>query len=253
MMKRGILAILALVAAVGLSACSSKFKTYDGPEVTEVFVFKSQRKMYLMHHDKAIATYDIDLGFAPEGHKTQKGDGRTPEGSYYIDRRNPDSAYHLSIGISYPNPADRESAKAAGVNPGGDIFIHGGPTRAEDRGKPDWTAGCIAISNKEIEDVYAMVRDGTPIHIFPVSTPGPAIAKDEGEAATIVAARAAARPTGVEAIDDDATEPALATEVAFLDEDIEILDEPLAADITASRAPVIGGEVDLVGEGDPVE
>lgn len=157
-------------AFAGLAACS-KFRTYNGPEVTEIFVFKENRKMYLMHHQTALAEYDVHLGFAPYGHKQQHGDGRTPEGSYRINRRNPDSAYHLSVGIDYPNAIDRKIAKEAGVRPGGDIFIHGGPTEARDRNRPDWTAGCIAVTDRQIEDIYAMVRDGTPIHIIPAKTP----------------------------------------------------------------------------------
>ncbi|MBV7410991.1 L,D-transpeptidase family protein [Maritimibacter sp. DP1N21-5] len=160
-----------MAAFAGLSACSSKFKTYNGPEVTEIFVFKENRKMYLMHHREALKEFDFDLGFAPYGHKQQYGDGRTPEGTYYIDRRNPDSAYHLSIGVSYPNPTDSAIAKECGVRAGGDIFIHGGPTLASDKGKKDWTAGCIAVRNKEIEDIYAMVRNGTPVHIVPAAQP----------------------------------------------------------------------------------
>ena len=163
---RAILLVLLVFGFVGLSSCS-KFKTYDGPEVTRVLVFKDARAMYLMHHDTVLESYAIDLGFAPVGHKEEQGDGKTPEGSYIIDRKNPESEFHLSLGISYPDVNDQEVAKEAGNDPGGDIFIHGGPTRASDRGRPDWTAGCIAVSNREIEDIYAMVNIGTPIDILP--------------------------------------------------------------------------------------
>ncbi len=158
--------ILVLAVAIGLSACSSKFKKYDGPEVTRVVVMKSARKMYLMHHDKVLAQHDVDLGFAPAGHKQFEGDGRTPEGRYTIDKRNPNSSYHLSVGISYPNERDIEVARAVGKSPGGDIFIHGQDNPLRPRGN-DWTAGCISVSNKEIEWIYAMVRDGTVVDIFP--------------------------------------------------------------------------------------
>ncbi len=158
---------LALCMIVGLSACATKFRTYDGPEVTRVVVMKADRKMYLMNHDKALKSYDFDLGFAPAGHKQVEGDGRTPEGRYFIDRRNPDSKFYLSIGISYPNEADREFASAMGLSPGGDIFIHGGPRKGLDKDVPDWTAGCISVKDRQMEDIYAMVRDGTPIDIFP--------------------------------------------------------------------------------------
>lgn len=158
---------LVLAVAFGLSACgSSKFRTYTGPEVTRVVVEKGQRKMYLLHHDRILKAYDVELGFAPEGHKQFEGDGKTPEGEYTIDRRNPNSRFHLSIGISYPNEQDIAFAKAQGKDPGGDIFIHGrGPWPGANR--PDWTWGCIAVTDREMEDIYAMVRNGTPITIKP--------------------------------------------------------------------------------------
>ena len=95
-----------------------------------------------------------------------EGDGRTPEGDYIIDRRNPDSKFHLSIGVSYPNPYDRAFAEALEKSPGGDIFIHGRPPEYQKGGR-DWTAGCIAVTDREIEEIYAMVRNGTPIRITP--------------------------------------------------------------------------------------
>ena len=157
--------LLALILATGLAGCSSKFKTYDGPEVTRIAVFKSSRRMYLFHHEQLLRYYDIDLGFAPDGDKLVEGDGRTPEGEYLIDRRNPDSRFHLSIGIDYPRPHDVAEARAMGRSPGGDIFIHGVGS-ASDRLKPDWTWGCIAVSDDEIEEIYAMVRLGTPVSIY---------------------------------------------------------------------------------------
>ena len=158
-----ILLILALFAT--LSACGSKFKTYNGPAVTSVQVHKSARKMYLLHETQVLKVYDVGLGFAPVGHKEFEGDGKTPEGAYVIDRRNPNSEYHLSIGISYPNDADRAYAQSIGKEPGGDIFIHGAPNRKVS--PRDWTLGCIAVTDREMEDIYAMVRDGTPIFIYP--------------------------------------------------------------------------------------
>lgn len=167
-MRTGFLRVfLILLAAVALSGCASKFRTYNGPEVTRIVVMKGDRQMYLMHHDTVLRSFRIDLGFAPDGHKQFEGDGRTPEGRYYIDRRNPNSTYHLSLGISYPNERDREIASSMGKPAGGDIFIHGGPRRGIDRRGPDWTAGCISVTNREMEDIYAMVREGTPIDIFP--------------------------------------------------------------------------------------
>lgn len=166
---RSLLALCLISLTLALSGCSSKFKTYTGPEVTHVVVYKAQRKLHLLHHNRVLKTYDMGLGNAPVGHKQFRGDGKTPEGRYFIDRRNPNSSYHLSIGISYPNQLDREFAKALEREPGGDIFIHGRPNDGrEHRGKGrDWTAGCITVKNREIEDIYAMVRDGTPITIYP--------------------------------------------------------------------------------------
>ena len=134
--------------------------------ITHVLVFKQQRKLQLMHQERAVRVYDISLGFAPEGHKQFEGDGRTPEGPYTIDRRKDDSAYFLSLGISYPNAQDRAFARAQGKDPGGDIFIHGQPPRGSG-GAQDWTAGCIALSNDAMAEVYARVSVGTPITIYP--------------------------------------------------------------------------------------
>lgn len=160
---------LMILTAFALISCGkpSKFKSYNGPQVTQILVDKTARKMWLLHGTKALKTYKIDLGFAPSGHKFKEGDGRTPEGIYRIDRRNPNSNYHLSLGINYPNTQDRAKALAAGVSPGGDIFIHGGPVLRKNRKKADWTAGCISVTNKEMEEIYAMVTDGTPILVKP--------------------------------------------------------------------------------------
>lgn len=158
--------ILVALALFALASCgTSKFKTYRGPPVTLVEVHKADRKMFLMSGSRVLKTYEIALGYAAVGPKQFEGDGKTPEGAYYISHRNPNSAYHLSVGISYPNDADRAFAKANGKAPGGDIFIHGGPTGPISRS--DWTVGCIAVSDKQIEDIYAMVNPGTPINIFP--------------------------------------------------------------------------------------
>ncbi len=160
---------LAILALAVLTSCgASKFKSYDGPEVTRVILFKDARVLQLFHRDKVLKSYGVGLGFAPKGHKQIEGDGRTPEGHYYIDRRNPDSRFHLSIGISYPNVMDVARARTLGQPPGGDIFIHGvGENVDRKQAKGDWTWGCIAVTDREIEQIYAMVRDGTPITIYP--------------------------------------------------------------------------------------
>lgn len=157
---------LATAAAGLLSACGSKFRSYNGPAVTRVLINKADRRLYLLNGSTALKTYKIGLGSSPIGDKKVEGDGKTPEGLYYIDRRNPNSAYYLSVGISYPNAEDRAEAKGLGKEPGGDIFIHG--TTGKKRGSgPDWTAGCIAVKDREIEEIYSMVRLGTPILITP--------------------------------------------------------------------------------------
>lgn len=153
--------------AAFLSGCASKFRTYNGPEVTRLRLYKGERRLFVDGASGPLRSYSVGLGFAPVGHKQFEGDGHTPEGAYVIDRRNPNSLFHLSIGISYPNEADRAYAAARGKSPGGDIFIHGGPRGGIDpTDVRDWTAGCIAVTDREIERVYAMVPNGTPIHIY---------------------------------------------------------------------------------------
>ncbi|HHY01507.1 MAG TPA: L,D-transpeptidase family protein [Paracoccus sp.] len=164
---------IALAALGGLAACSSKpkphnkFRSYDGPPVTQIMVKKGERKMYLLSGSKAIKSYDVGLGFQPVGHKQFEGDGRTPEGVYFIDRQNPNSQYHLSLGVSYPQQDDRDRAMLLGQPPGGDIMIHGrGPWGRQQKAR-DWTAGCIAVNDDEMEEIFAMVRVGVPIVIYP--------------------------------------------------------------------------------------
>lgn len=160
-------ALIAGSAMTALSACGgSKFRRYDGPEVTRIQVFKNDRSMYLLNNRDVLEAYRIHLGFTAQGPKQFRGDGKTPEGAYLIDRRNPNSTFHLSLGISYPNSRDREFAEALGRDPGGDIFIHGA-RNPENRRGPDWTAGCIAVRDRQMEVIYSMVEIGTPIDIFP--------------------------------------------------------------------------------------
>ncbi|WP_136649489.1 L,D-transpeptidase family protein [Paracoccus aeridis] len=157
--------LLALVASCG----PSKFKTYNGPPVTQIVVNKNARQMLFFSGPSIIAAYDVGLGTEPVGHKQFSGDGKTPEGLYYINRRNPESRYHLSLGISYPNVQDAAFALSQGRHPGNDIFIHGqGPEgKVLAPQKRDWTVGCIAVTDAQMEDIYAMVKDGTPIQINP--------------------------------------------------------------------------------------
>jgi murein L,D-transpeptidase YafK len=165
MNRRILLGGAAALAATSLAGCASKFRSYDGPPVTGIVVNKGPRRMHLLSGQSVLRSFDIELGGNPNGPKRMEGDGRTPEGPYFIDRRNPNSDFHLSLGISYPNEQDVALAQAMGVQPGGNIFIHGTPR--EMRRNPDWTAGCIAVRNREMEDIYAMVGEGTPIYIYP--------------------------------------------------------------------------------------
>ena len=158
-------AFFVVVLALGLSACGGKFRTYNGPEVTSIQVHKSERKMYLLHNNEVLEQFDISLGKEPVGPKQFEGDFKTPEGAYYISHKNPKSQYHLSLGVSYPNKRQVEFARSQGKAPGGDIFIHGGPPRPV--AVWDWTAGCIAVTDEEMERIYAMVKPGTVIHILP--------------------------------------------------------------------------------------
>lgn len=158
--------LVLMVLALGLAACgNSKFRTYNGPEVTQIQVHKADRKMYLFHNDRVLKEYGIGLGFEPTGHKQFEGDGKTPEGAYFISYKNPNSDFHLSLKISYPNETDIAIAEAGDKAPGGDIVIHGGPR--ERTSKRDWTWGCVAVTDKQMEVIYSMVEVGTPIIILP--------------------------------------------------------------------------------------
>ena len=152
----------ALVAGCG----TPKFIEYRGPRVTKVEVHKSTRRMYLLNGRTVLEQYPIQLGFTAEGHKQHYGDGRTPEGRYKIDRRNPNSSFYLSVGIDYPNARDLEWAATRGLDPGGDIFVHGWGHASQAEKSADWTAGCIAVTDKQMRQVYAMVQNGTTIDIF---------------------------------------------------------------------------------------
>ncbi|MCL1633991.1 L,D-transpeptidase family protein [Luteimonas sp. SX5] len=129
-----------------------------------IHVDKSERRMELLRDGRVIRRYRIRLGDVPVGPKHQQGDEKTPEGDYRISGRNPTSRFHLSLRVSYPDEADRKQARARGVDPGGDIMIHGGNTALYPF---DWTDGCIAVTDKEIEEIWSLVPTGTPIRIDP--------------------------------------------------------------------------------------
>jgi murein L,D-transpeptidase YafK len=164
--------MLALVAA--LVAADAPLVA-EGPDATAdyVLVDKSDRTLTLYSQGQPLRTFTgLQFGGAPEGHKQFEGDERTPEGRYTIDFGNPESAYFLSLHISYPNDADRAFAAAQGRSPGGQIFIHGQPNgligaETGRRMVGDWTDGCIALSNDEMEALWTAVPDGTPIEIRP--------------------------------------------------------------------------------------
>lgn len=137
----------------------------EGQTADKVLVDKSDRLLYLLRDGRVWKSYPIGLGFTPRGHKRQQGDGRTPEGDYVLDWRNPQSSFYLSIHISYPNDRDRARAHSRGVSPGGDIFIHG--RHNPSTRKSDWTWGCIAVTDAAMDEIWAAVPNGTPITIRP--------------------------------------------------------------------------------------
>jgi murein L,D-transpeptidase YafK len=138
-------------------------------QIERIVIEKAARRMQLIQDGKPVRTYWIALGFAPQGDKDRQGDGRTPEGEFTIDRRNDESAFHLSLGLDYPRPEDRAEASEAGYSPGGDIFIHGQPNALPEgfKLKGDWTAGCIAVTNTEMREIWAVTPIGTKVEIRP--------------------------------------------------------------------------------------
>lgn len=140
-------------------------------QADSVLVVKSERKLYLLKGDEVLREMAISLGLAPRGHKQREGDSRTPEGRYVLETRNSSSDYFLSIKVSYPNAEDRARARAAGVDPGGQIMIHGLPNQPRHDEQSylgwDWTDGCIAVSNSDMIDIWLMTRESTPIEIRP--------------------------------------------------------------------------------------
>ncbi|SMO38331.1 L,D-transpeptidase family protein [Paracoccus laeviglucosivorans] len=137
--------------------------------IQRILIEKGARRMTVFQQTGPAKTFDIALGFSPSGDKSKQGDGRTPEGIFRIDRLNPQSRFHLSLGIDYPQRQHRDAARRGGYDPGGDIMIHGQPNQipAGYRVKGDWTEGCIAVSDDEIEEIYALARVGTEVEIRP--------------------------------------------------------------------------------------
>jgi murein L,D-transpeptidase YafK len=136
-----------------------------------IVVEKAKHTLTLFAAGAPVRTYQVALGKQPTGDKIKIGDGRTPEGVYHIDYRNPESKYHMSLHISYPDAAHAQRASSLGTSPGGDVMIHGLPPRYASIGAAhreyDWTEGCIAVTNAEIEEIWRAVPNGAPIQIKP--------------------------------------------------------------------------------------
>ena len=141
------------------------------PKADLVRVVKSESRLYLIRDEEVFASYNVVFGANPQGHKEREGDERTPEGRYYLTYKNPNSGFHRSIHISYPNAEDREHARQLGVDPGGDIMIHGQKNGKEwlsrFSGFVNWTDGCVALSNSDMDEVWDAIDPGIPIEIEP--------------------------------------------------------------------------------------
>jgi murein L,D-transpeptidase YafK len=140
-------------------------------QADKVLIQKSARQLTLLRNGKPFRSYHVSLGSNPKGAKEREGDGRTPEGVYAIDSRNASSKFHLALHVSYPSAVDRIRAGRLRVSPGGEIMIHGTPNRWRWLGfvfaHVDWTAGCIAVSDRDIEEIWKLVPNGTAVEIRP--------------------------------------------------------------------------------------
>jgi murein L,D-transpeptidase YafK len=165
--------LLGLVLWLGVQTyCLAGLQIPSGYEQADsILVVKSERKLYLLKAGRILRSFNISLGLVPTGPKRREGDFRTPEGRYRLEARNADSDYFLSIKISYPNAEDVARAHAQGIDPGGQIMIHGLPNEPKyDLRRyqgSDWTDGCIAVSNSDMVDIWLMTRESTPIEIRP--------------------------------------------------------------------------------------
>jgi murein L,D-transpeptidase YafK len=166
----GIFVVL-LAVVLCAPAWPKNVKAAGQPQVDRIVIVKSEHTMTLLRQGKVLKTYRVALGGQPVGAKTRRGDNKTPEGLYTIDSRNPGSHYHLALHISYPNAADRERAKREHLDPGGAIMIHGLPKGYGWIGArhrlEDWTLGCVAVTDEEIDEIWAMVPLGTVVEIKP--------------------------------------------------------------------------------------
>lgn len=173
MKRRAILSATALALVANLGGASSAQRTADAQpaivQIDRIHVDKSAHRMTVFAHGRAVRTFAVALGRGGLKPKVRQGDGRVPEGDYTITARNQQSRYYLSLRIGYPTPAQSAAAAAQGVDPGGDIMIHGLPNGMGGLGSRhrlrDWTQGCIAVTNREIYWLWQAVADGTPIRI----------------------------------------------------------------------------------------
>ncbi|MEM7041742.1 MAG: L,D-transpeptidase family protein [Pseudomonadota bacterium] len=160
-----------IVAAAFSMPVNAQLPSVAKKAIDLVVIYKKDRLLQLKSKGDVVRSYDIALGAQPEGHKLKEGDNRTPEGVYTLDWRNSQSQFHRSIHISYPRKDEEAAAHRRGLSPGGLIMIHGLPNgrRADDMNHPysDWTNGCIAVTNDEMDEIWSLVEDGTTIIIFP--------------------------------------------------------------------------------------
>ena len=160
-----------LIATAAAFLFQARQKSAINAKADRILVEKTARRLMLFSAGRRLKEYRVALGFSPVGAKQREGDGRTPEGNHTIDFHKSDSAFHRALHISYPNAAGTARAAEAGVAPGGDIMIHGLPNGFSAAGLThclrDWTAGCIAVTDSEIDEIWASVSDGTPIEIRP--------------------------------------------------------------------------------------
>jgi murein L,D-transpeptidase YafK len=171
-MKNGIIGVIAILVLTGaLYYFFPEDKLPTDKKIEKLIVTKSRRTMNVYSGGQIIKTYAISLGQDPLGDKEFEGDKRTPEGQYRINDKNPNSGFHKNLGISYPDKKDIEDAKEKKMKPGGEIKIHGIRNGFGFIGKfqrlLDWTAGCIALTDQEVDELYNNVEIGTPILILP--------------------------------------------------------------------------------------
>lgn len=171
MIRAFLLSLLLFAGACELAQAQVYQSAVAAGPVDRILVVKSERRLYLLRDNRVVGSYPVQLGRSPVGHKVFEGDGRTPEGLYHLDDRRAGSRFYRAIRISYPNAYDREEARRYGNSPGGLVMIHGQPeyehTGRFERRRWDWTEGCIALSNAEMDEIWNVTTPGTSIEIIP--------------------------------------------------------------------------------------